>query len=112
MATKLERVQINEVSGVDEPANTVPGWLVMKSTKRSLLRKVNDPVRLTDGRIVGRVVGFEGKGVSVDWINDEVRDLAKQGRLEGREDGIYLVGSGAPIGVGSALLAGKSVVLS
>jgi hypothetical protein len=30
-ATKLEQLLIKEVSGVDDPANGLPGWLVMKA---------------------------------------------------------------------------------
>lgn len=31
MSTKLERLFIGEVSGVDDPANEIPGWMVSKS---------------------------------------------------------------------------------
>lgn len=31
MLTKLEKLLIGEVSGVDDPANETPGWLVMKA---------------------------------------------------------------------------------
>lgn len=31
MATRLDNLSIEEVSGVDSPANETPGWLVMKS---------------------------------------------------------------------------------
>jgi hypothetical protein len=112
VATKLEGVRINEVSGVDRPANLVDGWILMKNRKPSLLRKAGDPVRLSDGRVVGRVVGFGDGRVTVDWATDEIRDLAKQGRLEQHEHGIYLVGGDGQIGFGKALLTGQPVVLS
>jgi len=112
VATKLERVRLNEISGVDHPANLVDGWILMKNRKPSLLRKAGDPVLLTDGRVVGRVVGFGDGRVTVDWATDEIRDLAKQGRLERHDDGIYLVGSDGQIGFGKALLTGQPVVLS
>lgn len=31
MGTKLAKLQIDEVSGVDDPANEIPGWLLAKS---------------------------------------------------------------------------------
>lgn len=109
MATRLERIKIAELSGVDEPANKVPGWLIMKSAK---LSKLNDPVRLTDGRVVGRVLGFEGSKVTVDWASDEIRDLAKTARVERRADGIYLVGTDTPLGIANAVLSGQPVLLT
>ena len=30
-AVKLERLLIGEISGVDDPANQVPGWMVLKA---------------------------------------------------------------------------------
>ena len=30
-ATRLEGLRIDEVSGVDDPANLAPGWIVMKA---------------------------------------------------------------------------------
>lgn len=35
MATKLERLLIKEISGVDDPANETPGWMVAKSAETS-----------------------------------------------------------------------------
>jgi hypothetical protein len=32
---KLEKLLIGEVSGVDDPANEIPGWMVMKSHRPS-----------------------------------------------------------------------------
>lgn len=42
MATKLEKLSIEELSGVENPANETPGWLVMKSeTQEALLKEVD-----------------------------------------------------------------------
>lgn len=43
MATKLEKLSIEEVSGVENPANETPGWLVMKSAdeQEALLKEVD-----------------------------------------------------------------------
>jgi hypothetical protein len=90
----------------------VDGWILMKNRKPSPLRKAGDPVRLSDGRVVGRVVGFGDGRVTVDWASNEIRDLAKTARLEQWDDGIYLVGDDGTIGLGKALVTGKPVVLS
>jgi hypothetical protein len=106
MATRLERIKLDEVSGVDEPANLVPGWLLMKSAP-------GRPVKLTDGRQVGHVVGVTTDGkATVSWVNDEMRELAKHARLEERDDAIYLVGDDAPLGIAQAALRHGSVVLT
>ena len=36
-ATKLQDILVHEVSGVDDPANELPGWVIVK--RRSALRK-------------------------------------------------------------------------
>lgn len=43
MATELQKLQVNELSGVEHPANEAPGWLVMKSAdeREALLKEVD-----------------------------------------------------------------------
>lgn len=36
MATELAKIYVTEVSGVDEPANLTPGWLLTKSATRAI----------------------------------------------------------------------------
>lgn len=115
MATKLERIRLNEISGVDEPANRVPGWLIMKSDEQA--SRLGAPVRLSDGRVVGKVMGRVTKAdgmtsLTINWASDEIAALAKQAHIEEHDGAIYLVGGDRPIGVGKALLAGRGVVLS
>jgi hypothetical protein len=43
MATELQKLQVDELSGVEHPANEAPGWLVMKSAdeREALLKEVD-----------------------------------------------------------------------
>ena len=43
MATELQKLQVDELSGVEHPANEAPGWLVMKSAdeQEALLKEVD-----------------------------------------------------------------------
>ena len=42
-SVKLEKLLISEVSGVDDPANQAPGWIVMKSRGAARVAKAKSP---------------------------------------------------------------------
>ena len=43
-ATKLEKLLISEVSGVDDPANEVPGWMIAKAAEAAGAASAAEPV--------------------------------------------------------------------
>jgi hypothetical protein len=61
--TKLERLLIAEVSGVDDPANEVPGWMLMKSAAAAR----------TDGLKLIKVTAESGRTGFVAIAEDVVR---------------------------------------
>jgi hypothetical protein len=88
MTTYLDRLKVDEVSGVGDPANEAPGWLVMKSRQRfavrmeairkaeddglthlvrrmtSILSGQGDPGPLPQAKPVRRAMPATGKGLS------------------------------------------------
>lgn len=54
MATRLVKLQIREVSGVDDPANQAPGHLVVKARERAENAVPVKIVAADDGHMLAR----------------------------------------------------------
>jgi len=65
--TRLEQMLIDEVSGVDDPANQLGGWMVRKSRSAGFAARVQP-----DGRV--RSVSFPA-GMSPDEARDAMRSI-------------------------------------
>lgn len=70
-ATKLERLLISEVSGVDDPANEVPGWLVAKSAGAPCPEDERSAVALV-AKIKALFSGKEDEDMTKDELNTEL----------------------------------------
>ncbi len=44
-ATRLEKLVLNEISGVDDPANAAPGFAIFKSAATNVARELDGEVR-------------------------------------------------------------------
>jgi hypothetical protein len=73
MSTKLDRLAIEEVSGVDDPANMIRGWLLMKSRDGSAGARAYTPLEL---------MAEVDRLLLADGATDEIRGAVAQAMVE------------------------------
>jgi len=69
---KLEKLLISEVSGVDDPANATPGWLVIKSKTGGNLSTIT---KLRKPMIMQVIDEIAKKPELLSKVRDEIRRM-------------------------------------
>jgi len=93
MATRLAKLKIDEVSGVDDPANLTPGWLVMKSKDElEAILKTAENMQGELGMLgTALAISEDALGAAPDEVKDAVAKLRAHIESEAKPEDVEKV---------------------